>query len=172
MGLCDRMLSMKKTITLGMLTALALILVYVESLIPLPVGIPGIKLGLANIVILFAIYRYGIKEATLVSVVRIVLSGLMVTGMWSVLYGISGTVCAIAIMSLAKFMLKLSVITVSVLGAMAHISGQMIVAGLSVGFGPVAGYALYLLLASVIFGAIIGMVADILIRRIIDTENV
>ena len=48
----------------------------------------------------------------------------------------------------------------------------MIVAGLSVGFGPVAGYALYLLLASVIFGAIIGMVADILIRRIIDTENV
>lgn len=172
MGLCDRMLSMKKTITLGMLTALALILGYVESLIPLPVGIPGIKLGLANIVILFAIYRYGIKEATLVSVVRIVLSGLMFTGMWSVLYGISGTVCAIAIMSLAKFRLKLSVITVSVLGAMAHISGQMIVAELSVGFGPVAGYALYLLLASVIFGAIIGMVADILIRRIIDTENV
>ena len=166
------MLSMKKTITLGMLTALALILGYVESLIPLPVGIPGIKLGLANIVILFAIYRYGIKEATLVSVVRIVLSGLMFTGMWSVLYGISGTVCAIAIMSLAKFRLKLSVITVSVLGAMAHISGQMIVVGLSVGFGPVAGYGLYVLLALVIFGAIIGMVADILIRRIIDTENV
>ena len=166
------MISMKKTVTLGMLTAIAMVFGYVESIIPLPVGIPGIKLGLANIVILFVIYRYGIREASLVSVARIVLSGLMFTGMWSILYGISGTVCAIMVMSLAKFRLKLSVITVSLLGAMAHISGQMVVAGLNVGFGPVAGYALYLLLASVIFGAIIGTISDILIRRVIDTENV
>ncbi len=166
------MISMKKTVTLGMLTAIAMVFGYVESIIPLPIGIPGIKLGLANIIILFVIYRYGIREASLVSVARIVLSGLMFTGMWSILYGISGTVCAIMVMSLAKFRLKLSVITVSVLGAMAHISGQMVVAGLNVGFGPVAGYALYLLLASVIFGAIIGTISDILIRRVIDTENV
>ena len=166
------MISMKKTVTLGMLTAIAMVFGYVESIIPLPVGIPGIKLGLANIIILFVIYRYGIREASLVSVARIVLSGLMFTGMWSILYGISGTACAIMVMSLAKFRLKLSVITVSVLGAMAHISGQMFVAGLNVGFGPVAGYALYLLLASVIFGAIIGTISDILIRRVIDTENV
>ena len=166
------MISMKKTVTLGMLTAIAMVFGYVESIIPLPVGIPGIKLGLANIIILFVIYRYGIREASLVSVARIVLSGLMFTGMWSILYGISGTACAIMVMSLAKFKLKLSVITVSVLGAMAHISGQMVVAGLNVGFGPVAGYALYLLLASVIFGAIIGTISDILIRRVIDTENV
>lgn len=166
------MRSMKKTVTLGMLTAIAMVFGYVESIIPLPVGIPGIKLGLANIVILFVIYRYGIREASLVSVARIVLSGLMFTGMWSILYGISGTACAIMVMSLAKFRLKLSVITVSILGAMAHISGQMVVAGLNVGFGPVAGYALYLLLASVIFGAIIGTISDILIRRVIDTENV
>ena len=129
------MISMKKTVTLGMLTAIAMVFGYVESIIPLPVGIPGIKLGLANIIILFVIYRYGIREASLVSVARIVLSGLMFTGMWSILYGISGTVCAIMVMSLAKFRLKLSVITVSVLGAMAHISGQMVVAGLNVGFG-------------------------------------
>lgn len=166
------MISMKKTVTLGMLTAIAMVFGYVESIIPLPVGIPGIKLGLANIIILFVIYRYGIREASLVSVARIVLSGLMFTGMWSILYGISGTVCAIMVMSLAKFRLKLSVITVSVLGAMAHISGQMVVAGLNVGFGPVASYALYLLLASVIFGAIIGTISDILIRRVIDTGNV
>ena len=166
------MISMKKTVTLGMLTAIAMVFGYVESIIPLPVGIPGIKLGLANIIILFVIYRYGIREALLVSVARIILSGLMFTGMWSILYGISGTACAIMVMSLAKFRLKLSVITVSVLGAMAHISGQMVVAGLNVGFGPVAGYALYLLLASVIFGAIIGTISDILIRRVIDTENV
>lgn len=166
------MISMKKTVTLGMLTAIAMVFGYVESIIPLPIGIPGIKLGLANIIILFVIYRYGIREASLVSVARIVLSGLMFTGMWSILYGISGTACAIMVMSLAKFRLKLSVITVSVLGAMAHISGQMVVAGLNVGFGPVAGYALYLLLASVIFGAIIGTISDILIRRVIDTENV
>lgn len=166
------MISMKKTVTLGMLTAIAMVFGYVESIIPLPVGIPGIKLGLANIIILFVIYRYGIREALLVSVARIVLSGLMFTGMWSILYGISGTVCAIMVMSLAKFRLKLSVITGSVLGAMAHISGQMVVAGLNVGFGPVAGYALYLLLVSVIFGAIIGTISDILIRRVIDTENV
>ena len=166
------MISMKKTVTLGMLTAIAMVFGYVESIIPLPIGIPGIKLGLANIVILFVIYRYGIREASLVSVARIVLSGLMFTGMWSILYGISGTACAIMVMSLAKFRLKLSVITVSILGAMAHISGQMVVAGLNVGFGPVAGYALYLLLASVIFGAIIGTISDILIRRVIDTENV
>ena len=166
------MRSMKKTVTLGMLTAIAMVFGYVESIIPLPIGIPGIKLGLANIIILFVIYRYGIREALLVSVARIVLSGLMFTGMWSILYGISGTACAIMVMSLAKFRLKLSVITVSVLGAMAHISGQMVVAGLNVGFGPVAGYSLYLLLASVIFGAIIGTISDILIRRVIDTENV
>ena len=166
------MISMKKTVTLGMLTAIAMVFGYVESIIPLPIGIPGIKLGLANIIILFVIYRYGIREALLVSVARIVLSGLMFMGMWSILYGISGTVCAIMVMSLAKFRLKLSVITVSVLGAMAHISGQMVVAGLNVGFGPVAGYALYLLLASLIFGAIIGTISDILIRRVIDTENV
>ena len=166
------MRSMKKTVTLGMLTAIAMVFGYVESIIPLPVGIPGIRLGLANIIILFVIYRYGIREASLVSVARIVLSGLMFTGMWSILYGISGTACAIMVTSLAKFRLKLSGITVSILGSMAHISGQMVVAGLNVGFGPVAGYALYLLLASVIFGAIIGTISDILIRRVIDTENV
>ena len=68
------MISMKKTVTLGMLTAIAMVFGYVESIIPLPIGIPGIKLGLANIVILFVIYRYGIREALLVSVARIVLS--------------------------------------------------------------------------------------------------
>ena len=118
----------------GVFTALALIFSYVETLIPFQIGIPGVKLGLANLIVVVALYKMGGKDALLLSVTRIVLSGFIFASLFSILYSLAG--------------------------------GQLIVAMLVVETFSVAYYVPVLLIAGVITGFIIGVVANEMLKRL------
>lgn len=150
---------------LGVFVALALILSYVESLIPFYFGIPGVKLGLTNLVVVMLLYCVGAKEAFCVSMLRIVLAGFMFGNMFSIIYSLAGGVLSFAIMYLLKKSGKLHVISVSVAGGISHNIGQLIVASVIVNTFNIMYYAPVLLIAGVITGLIIGIVSqEVMIR--------
>ena len=152
---------MKKHIAyLGLLLTLALILSYVESLIPIFVSVPGVKLGLANLVVLICLYAYPSKYAFLISGMRVILAGLLFGSMFSILYSLSGAFFSLMIMLLAKKVFKLGILGVSVLGGVFHNIGQLIVAILVVSNYRISYLLPYLLLSGVLTGAIIGFVAN------------
>ena len=152
---------MKKHIAyLGLFLTLALILSYVESLIPIFVSVPGVKLGLANLVVLICLYAYPSKYAFLISGMRVILAGLLFGSMFSILYSLSGAFFSLMIMLLAKKVFKLGILGVSGLGGVFHNIGQLIVAILVVSNYRISYLLPYLLLSGVLTGAIIGFVAN------------
>ena len=156
----------KKTAYLGVMLALALICSYVEVLIPIPIGIPGIKLGLANIVIVFALYSLGIKEALVLSVMRVTISGFMFGNVIAIAYSLAGGLLSLLIMFLLKKTDKLSCISVSIAGGIFHNIGQMIIATILVDNYYVLYYVPVLMIAGFITGACIGVVAQEVFLRI------
>ena len=118
----------KKTAYLGVYLALALICSYVESLIPFYFGIPGVKLGLTNIVVVLMLYCVGTKEALAVSALRIVLSGFLFGNMFSILYSLAGGLLSFLVMYLLKKTKWFGVLPVSVSGGIFHNVGQLVVA--------------------------------------------
>ncbi len=156
----------KKTAYLGVMLALALICSYVEVLIPVPIGIPGIKLGLANIVIVFAMYSLGIKEAFLLSVMRVTISGFMFGNVIAIAYSLAGGLLSLLVMFLLKKTDKLSCISVSIAGGIFHNIGQMIIATILVDNYYVLYYVPVLMVAGFITGACIGVVAQEVFLRI------
>ena len=151
---------------MGLLTALALILGYLESLIPPLVPVPGIKIGLANLVVVFALYKLGWKEAVLVNIVRVILSGLLFGTMFSLAYSMTGAVLSLLVMCILHKKTDLDVITVSICGSFMHIIGQIAIAVLVVGSGYIISMSPFLLLSAVMMGAVIGLLAKLLIDRI------
>ena len=156
----------KKTAYLGVMLALALICSYVEVLIPIPIGIPGIKLGLANIVIVFALYSLGIKEALVLSIMRVTISGFMFGNVIAIAYSLAGGLLSLLIMFLLKKTDKLSCISVSIAGGIFHNIGQMIIATILVDNYYVLYYVPVLMIAGFITGACIGVVAQEVFLRI------
>ncbi len=156
----------RRIATDGVLLALALILGYIDSLIPMPIPVAGIKLGLANLIVIFALYKLSPAEAAMISIVRVVLSGLMFAGLSGIMYSLAGAVLSFAVMWIMKSLTDHHVVVVSVCGSIAHISGQLIVAGLMTSLAIVTYYAPVLLVSALITGIIIGMLANILITRI------
>lgn len=155
----------KNLALLGMLLGLALLCSYVETLIPINFRIPGIKLGLANIVVVIAMYRIGIKEALLIAVARIFLSGFLFGNMFAVVYSLAGGVLSFFIMLFLKSKLKLNVISVSTAGGIAHNLGQLIVAALVVENMNLLYYMSVLFFAGLLTGLLIGIVSrEILVR--------
>ena len=150
----------------GVFTALALILSYVELLIPINFGIPGAKLGLANLVIVVVLYRNGWKEAFLLSVVRIVLAGFMFTNLFSILYSLAGGILSLGVMSLLKWENIFSVTGVSIAGGVSHNVGQLLVAMAVVGTYQVGWYLPALLIAGVLTGLLIGILSAGILKRI------
>ena len=118
----------RKTAFMGLFLALAMICSYIETLIPFSVGIPGIKLGLANIVVVLMLYSVGTKEALLVSLLRIVLVGILFGNAFSILYSLSGGILSLLVMFLMKKTDKFSCVSVSITGGISHNIGQIIVA--------------------------------------------
>ena len=112
----------KRFVLLAMLTAVALILSYVESLLP-SVGIPGVKMGLANIAVIFALFRFGWKEAAALSLVRVVLVSLLFGSVGAMLYSLAGAVLSLAVMALLRRIDRFSTVGVSVAGGVAHNAG-------------------------------------------------
>lgn len=150
----------------GVFTALALIFSYVETLIPFQIGIPGVKLGLANLIVVVALYKMGGKDAMLLSVTRIVLSGFIFASLFSILYSLAGGLLSLAVMVILKKRGSFSVFGVSMAGGVFHNVGQLIVAMLVVETFSVAYYAPVLLIAGVITGFIIGVVANEMLKRL------
>ena len=155
----------KKLTTLGLCVALALILSYVESLLPPLVAVPGVKAGLPNIVILFLLWRYGCKEAAFVSLVRLLLSAALFTGFAAFFYGLSGAVLSLLGSALLKKSGRFSPLGVSAAGGVLHNLGQIALAALVLDSGYVFAYLPVLLLSGTVAGALVGLLAGILIRR-------
>ncbi len=159
------------TITrLGILTAVALVLGYIEHLIPIT-AIPGIKLGLANTVLLYALYLLDTKSATLLMILKVGLSGILFGGFAAMLYSFAGGVVSLIAMILVKKMKGVSVVGVSVCGAAAHNIGQIIVACFVVETRAVLAYLPVLLVAAAITGTLTGVIAKYTFRGLKHSGN-
>lgn len=155
----------RKLTTLGLCVALALILSYVESLLPPLVAVPGVKVGLPNVVILFLLYRYGWKEAGAVSLVRLLLTAALFTGFAAFSYGLAGAVLSLLGSALLKRTDRFSPLGVSVAGGVLHNLGQIALAALVLDSGYIFAYLPILLLSGTVAGALVGLLAAILLRR-------
>lgn len=155
-----------KVAYMGLFLALALICSYVESLIPFYFGVPGVKLGLTNIVVVMALYCIGTKEAFLISALRIVLSGFMFGNMFSILYSLAGGLLSFAVMYLLKKTGKFKVTSVSVAGGISHNIGQLVVAALVVANYHIFYYGTVLIIAGIITGFVIGVISQEVILRL------
>lgn len=150
----------------GVFTALALIFSYVETLIPLPVGIPGVKLGLANLLIVILLYKEGAKEALLLSVVRIVLSGFLFGNLFSIFYSLAGGLVSFLVMVLLKKNGSFSVMGVSIAGGVSHNIGQLFVAMAVVQTYRAEAYLPVLLAAGALTGLLVGTGANEMLKRL------
>lgn len=150
----------------GVFTALALILSYVEMLVPIQFGVPGIKLGLANLMTVIMLYKCGAKEALLLSVVRIVLSGFIFGNMFAILYSLGGGLLSLAVMVLLKRTGSYSVIGISIAGGVSHNMGQLVIAMAVVETYSVGYYFPVLLAAGSITGLLIGIVSNEVLKRV------
>ena len=148
----------KKKITLSaLMVALAMILSYLEAMIPFSFGIPGIKLGLANLVVLTALYLFGPAQALLISVVRIFLISITFGSMAALVYSLAGGILSFVVMLILSRIKGFSVIGVSVAGGVSHNIGQLIAAALVVENLNLLFYFPVLLAAGVITGLLIGI---------------
>lgn len=150
----------------GVFTALALVFSYVELLIPINFGIPGAKLGLANLVIIIVLYKTDWKEALLLSVVRIVLAGFLFGNLFGILYSLAGGILSLAVMALLKRSGAFSIIGVSMAGGVSHNVGQLIMAMLVVETYAVGYYLPVLLIAGLITGTLIGIAGREMLKRL------
>ena len=151
---------------MGLLTALALILSYVESLIPAFVAVPGVKMGLANIVVVFALYTLGPGEAAIVSIIRVLLSSLLFGSILSLSYSAAGAVISLLSMIILMKTKIFGVTSVSVTGGVFHNLGQILVACLVLETDVLLYYLPVLILSGTITGAVIGIASSIVIKRL------
>ncbi len=155
----------KNIARIGMLVAVAFVLSYIESVLPLNLGIPGIKAGLSNIVVVFSIFNFPPLTAFSIAIVRIVLSGLAFGGMSGMFYSLAGGILSFIIMLILKKTRKFSVYGVSVAGGVSHNIGQILVAMAVLQSSMVIYYLPFLLVAGVAAGIIVGMLAAVLVKK-------
>ena len=150
----------------GVFTALALIFSYIETLVPISFGIPGVKLGLANLIIVIALYKIPLREVYVLSIVRVLLSGVLFGNYFSIAYSLAGGLLSLTVMALLKKAGGFSVIGISIAGCVCHNIGQLVVAMIVVETFAMSYYMPVLLVAGLITGFLIGVVADQVLRRI------
>ena len=150
----------------GVFVALALIFSYIETLIPFQIGIPGVKLGLANLVIVIALYRMPVGEVYLLSGVRVVLTGFMFGNLMSILYSLAGGIFSLTVMWGMKRIRSVSILGVSIAGGVFHNVGQLLAAALMVETYGVFSYLPVLLISGLLTGFVIGLAAGEMLKRI------
>lgn len=154
-----------KVAVFGVFTSLALILSYVELLIPINFGIPGMKLGLANLLVVILLYKGCPRDALLLSVIRILLSGLIFGNMFSIFYSLGGGLLSLAVMVFLKKTGQFTVAGISIGGGASHNVGQLLVAMFVVQTYQVGYYLPVLLIAGVITGVVIGILSAEVLKR-------
>ncbi|MBQ2936824.1 MAG: Gx transporter family protein [Lachnospiraceae bacterium] len=150
-----------KAAYLGLLLAFALILSYIEVLLPLQTGIPGVKLGLANLAVLLCLYLFTVKEAMLLSVVKAVLTGLLFGNLYMIIYSLAGAVLSCLVMAVMIRLGKWHVPVVSAMGGVMHNVGQLIIAYMTIQTYGILYYVPILLIAGLITGLLIGMIVSL-----------
>ena len=161
----------KKIALLALLTALAILMGYVESLIPLNFGIPGIKIGLCNIVILILLLRYSWKEALGVSVVRILTVGFLFGNLFSILYSLTGAVLSILAMTLLLKSERFGLLGVSAAGGCMHNIGQLLIAKIVLPGLPLLWYTPVLMFAGLATGTLVAVVVYEIAIRLPDIQT-
>ena len=159
--------SAKKIAFLGLCTAIALVFAYVEVLLPpLFTAVPGIKLGLPNIAIIFVLYRVGVKEAAAVSFVRIAAVSLLFGNPMTFAYSIAGGFLSLGAMALLRKLDFLSTVGVSVAGGVLHNVGQILMAMLLLGTAELGYYLIVLAVTGTISGVFVGLCGSFAVKRI------
>ena len=156
----------KKLTVMALTVSVAMVLSFVESQIPAFVAVPGIKIGLANIAVVFALYRLGWKEAAGISLVRVLLVSLLFGSAASLFYSLAGAVLSLAGMGIMKKTGRFTEIMVSVTGGVLHNIGQIAMASLILETNALRYYLPFLLASGIAAGVVVGLVAAVLVRRI------
>ena len=157
----------KKIAFLGVITSVALILAYVEAILPpIYAAVPGIKVGLPNIVIIFVLYKFSVKEAAMVSGVRLLIVALLFGNVMTLAYSAAGAVLSLAIMTLLKKVDSFSTVGVSIAGAVSHNLGQIAVAIFLLESTQIGYYMIILAVTGTIAGVFIGLAGNTILRRI------
>jgi heptaprenyl diphosphate synthase len=156
----------RRLTALALTISFALILSFIESRIPAFVAIPGVKVGLANIAVIFTLYKFGIKEAVTVSVIRVLLVSLLFGSPVSLIYSISGAVLSLLSMILLKKLTPLTEVSISVSGGVMHNVGQIAAASFMLSTNVVTYYLPFLILSGTIAGIAVGITSAILIKRV------
>lgn len=156
----------RKTAVLSILTTVALVLSYVEAILP-PIwaAVPGIKIGLPNIIIIFILYKTGLKDAITVSAIRLFLVALLFGNAMTLLYSAAGAILSIALMTLCKKINLFSMVGVSIVGGVAHNLGQILVAMAIFETSQIGYYMLVLAVTGTIAGVFVGIAASIILKR-------
>ncbi len=156
----------KRIAKLSMLLSISVVLGLIESFIPISGVIPGIKLGLANIVIIFAIYELSFKDALYISILRVILIGILRTGLFSIsfFFSLFGAIFSIIAMYLSKKYTSMSIVGVSVVGAIFHSIGQIMAACIFLSNINVMYYLPILLISSIITGIIVGIISNKVVK--------
>ncbi len=156
----------KKVAFLGLSIALAMILSFVESQIPALVAIPGIKVGLPNLVMVFLLYKVGWKETVIVSIIRVVLVSMLFGNVQTMAFGIAGAALSLTGMIILKKLNFFSCIAISVVGGVLHNVGQIIMACLITETAQIAYYLPVLLISGTVAGVVIGLIGGMLVKRL------
>lgn len=155
----------KQAVHFGVFTALALLFSYIETLIPFHVGIPGVKLGLANLIVVIALYKTNARQAFLLSVTRIVLSGFLFGNLFSIVYSLAGGLLSLLVMVLVKRNGKCSVMGVSVSGGVFHNVGQLLMAMLVTESLNLFYYVPVLMISGLVTGILMGVISNGMLKR-------
>lgn len=155
----------RRMTTLSLLFALAMIFSFVESRLPTFIPIPGVKLGLCNVVIIFTLLKLGAPAAIAVSLLRVLLSSILFGNAAAFFYSLAGAILSLAVMILMKHFRIFSAVGISVLGGVMHNIGQLLMAWILLGTAGVMYYLPVLLISGVIAGALIGLLSAYLAKR-------
>ena len=157
----------KRIAFLGLCTSVALLLSYIEAIVPpIYAAVPGIKIGMPNIAIIFVLYRFGLRDAAAVSLLRICISSLLFGNPMTLAYSFAGAVLSLAVMAVLKKTDFLSTVGVSVAGGVTHNIGQILVAMVLLGTAEIGYYMIVLAVTGTLSGVFIGLCGGFMIKRI------
>lgn len=162
--------STKRITYTGMFVAIAMVFSYLESMIPVNIAVPGIKLGLANMVTIVVMYRLRISDAWIVSLVRVVLSSLLFGNMTVMVYSMAGAVLSLLVMTLCRKKDLFGLLGTSILGGVSHNAGQIAMAALLMKSGNIMLYMPVLCISGSIAGVCIGLAGAVLVRKLPSIE--
>lgn len=158
-------MNIKKITMYGLFTALAMIMSIIEVLMPIPLPVPGIKVGFPNIIILFVLYRFGAKTAISVSLVRVLLVSLLFGNFLGLAYSLAGAVLSLVVMILLKKTDLFSTLGVSVVGGIFHNAGQITVACILMSTSEISYYMPVLIITGTAAGIVVGIASHLLIKK-------